>query len=118
MPMLPFYQQNLGAGLTWDPLTGWQYERLPLTPTGRWLVEVAIVADAISSANVTITSGSDTLAEDQVIGGGGTDGVYPDFDKPLLVDEAMSGDKLKVHVRETAAAGTVDIMGWIRVTPL
>lgn len=117
MPVLPFYTQNLAANTTYDPLTGWQYERLPVSPSGRWLVEVCYVASAISSANVTVTSGSDTLAEDQVVGGGGTDGVYPDFDKPILVDEAADGDKLKIHFRETAGAGTVDIMGWCRVTP-
>jgi len=114
MPMLKFYQQNLGSGETWLPLQGWQYEYLPFPA----LVEIAVVASAINSANMTITSGSDTLAEDQVIGGGGTDGVYPDNDKPDMEDIAAAGDRLKIAIRETAAAGTVDIMGWIRITRL
>lgn len=118
MPLLTFYQQNLGSGATYDPLTGWQYERLPMSPSGAWIVECAFVNSAISSANVTVTSGSDTLAEDQPIGGGGTDGVFPDFEKPMLTDIAQVGDKLKIHFRETAATGTGDVMGWIRVTPV
>ena len=118
MAFLQFYEQNVAAGATYEPLTGWNHERLPASPTGRWLVEISYIADAISSANVTVTSGSDTLAEDQIVSGGGTDGVIPDLDKPLLVDEALAGDKLKIRFRETAAAGTVDIMGWIRVTPV
>lgn len=118
MAFLQFHKQNLGSGATYEPLTGWNHERLPMSPSGRWLVEIAYIASAIASANVTVTSGSDTLAEDQIVGGGGTDGVIPDLDKPLLVDEALAGDKLKIKFRETAAAGTVDLMGWIRVTPV
>jgi len=118
MPFIAFHKQNLGSGATYDPLDGWNYERLPMSPSGRWLVEMNFNASAIASANVTVTSGSDTLAEDQIVGGGGTDGVIPDTDKPLLVDEAITGDKIKIHFRETAAAGTVDIQGWCRVTPL
>ena len=114
MPMLQFYQQNLGSGATYRPLDGWQYEYLPFPA----LVEIAIIASAASSANVTVTSGSDTLAENQPIGGGGTDGVYPDADKPIMEDIAAAGDRLKILVTETAAAGTVDIMGWIRITRL
>lgn len=114
MPMLQFYQQNLGSGATYLPLQGWTYEYLPWPA----LVELAVVASAINSANMTVTSGSDTLAEDQVIGGGGTDGVYPAFDQPQLEDIAAAGDRLKINIRETAGAGTVDIMGWIRITRL
>lgn len=114
MPMLKFYQQNLGSGETYLPLQGWQYEYLPWPA----LVEIAVVASAINSANMTVTSGSDTLAEDQVVGGGGTDGVYPDNDKPDMEDIAQAGDRLKINIRETAAAGTVDIMGWVRITRL
>ena len=114
MPMLKFYRQNLASGATYRPLDGWQYEYLPFPA----LVEIAVIASAIGSANMTITSGSDTLAEDQVVGGGGTDGVYPDNDKPDMEDLAAAGDRLKISIRETAAAGTVDIMGWIRITRL
>lgn len=118
MALLQFHKQNLGSGATYEPLSGWQYERLPSSPSGVWLVEMAFDASAIASANVTVTSGSDTLAEDQPVTGGGTDGVIPAFDQPMLVDEAMDGDKIKIRFRETAAAGTVDIQGWCRVTPI
>lgn len=114
MPTLKFYRQNLASGATYLPLQGWQYEYLPFPA----MVEIAVVASAINSANMTVTSGSDTLAEDQVVGGGGTDGVYPDNDKPDLEDIAAAGDRLKISIRETAGAGTVDIMGWVRITRL
>lgn len=114
MPMLQFYTQNLAANTTYDPLSGWQYEYLPWPA----LVEIAVVGSVVNAARMTVTSGSDTLAEEQVVGGGGTDGVYPDADKPMMEDIAQAGDRLKIHIRETAGAGAVDIMGWIRVTRL
>lgn len=113
MPLLTIHEQDLAALSTFEPLTGWQYERLPFPA----LVEIAQVADAIGLV-ATIFSGSDTLAEEQPISAGGTDGVLPDFDKPQLEDLAAMGDKLKIRIRETANVATTDYMGWVRVTQI
>lgn len=113
MPLFTFHEQNLAANSTYEPLTGWQYERLPFPA----LVEIAYLADAIGIV-ANVTSGSDTLAEEQPVSGGGTDGTLPDFDKPMLEDLAAAGDKLKIRFRETAGAATTDIMGWVRITQI
>lgn len=113
MPLFTFHEQNIAANGTFQPLTGWQYERLPFPA----LVEMAFVANATGMV-ATVTSGSDTLAEEQPVSGGGTDGTLPDFDKPQLEDIAAAGDKLKIRFRETAGVATTDLMGWVRVTQL
>ena len=113
MPFFSFHEQNVTASSTVEPLTGWQYERLPFPA----LVEIALIADEIGFV-ATITSGSDTLGEEAPVSAGGTDGVLPDQDKPQYEDVAAAGDKLKIKVRETQASGTGDLMGWVRVTRL
>lgn len=113
MPFFAFHSQNIAANATVTPLTGWQYERLPWPA----LVEIAYIATAIGLV-ATVYSGSDTLAEESPVSAGGTDGVLPDQDKPMLEDIAAAGDKIKISVRETAGAATNDLMGWVRVTRL
>lgn len=113
MPLFTFHDQNIGANATTRPMQddGWQYRRLPFPA----LVEFAIIATAIGLV-YTFYSGTDTLAEEQPVGAGGTDGVFPDFDKPQLEDIADEFDELKLIIRETAGAATNDAMGWVRVT--
>ncbi len=113
MPFFAIHSQNIAANGTIEPLTGWQYERLPWPA----LVEIALIADAIGLV-ATITSGSDTLGEESPVSAGGTDGVLPDQDKPQFEDTAAPGDKLKIRIRETAGVATTDLMGWVRVTRL
>lgn len=111
MPLFTFHTQNIAANGTSEPLTGWQFERLPFPA----LVEIAYIADATGLV-ATVTSGSDTLAEEQPVSGGGTDGTLPDFDKLQLEDIAAGGDKIKIRFRETSGVATTDVMGWVRVT--
>jgi len=113
MPLFTFHEQNVAAGATYEPLTGWQYERLPFPA----LVEIAFISDEIGFL-ANVYSGSDTLAEEQPLSAGGTDGVLPDFDKPMLEDLAAAGDKIKIRIRETQASGTGDVMGWVRITQI
>jgi hypothetical protein len=113
MPLFVFHDQNIAANGTTRPMQddGWQYRRLPFNA----LVEFAIVATAIGLV-YTFYSGTDTLAEEQPVPAGGTDGVPPDFDKPMLEDVAAQFDELKLIIRETAGVATNDAMGWVRVT--
>jgi len=111
MPMFNFSQAMTANG-TWDPLSGWQYEYLPFPA----LVEVAYNSTDVNVV-ATITSGSDTLAEESPCSGGGTAGVMPDSDKPILEDIAAAGDRLKIRFRETAG-GTPTVQGFIRLTQL
>lgn len=111
MPRFTFAAAMTANG-TAEPLSGWQYEYLPYPA----LVEIAIEA---SDANIvaTITSGSDTLAEESPVNKGTAAGTMPDADKPDCEDIAAAGDRLKIKLRETAG-GTPTYAGWIRVTPL
>ena len=113
MPLFTFAIVNIAANGTSEPLTGWQFERLPFPA----LVEIAYDASALGVV-ANVSSGSDTLAEEQPVSGGGTSGVLPDFDQPMLEDIAAAGDKLKIRFRETAGTATTDIQGWVRVTQL
>lgn len=113
MPLFTFHEQNVASGGTYEPLTGWQYERLPFPA----LVEIAYESNE-AGFQATVTSGSDTLAEEQPVSGGGTDGTLPAFDQPMLEDIAAAGDKLKIRFRETQASGTGDLMGWVRITQI
>lgn len=113
MPLFTFHQQNIAANATYEPLSGWQYEYLPFPA----LVEIAYIASATGMV-VSVSSGSDQLAEEQPVSGGGTDGTLPAFDQPMLEDLAAAGDRLKIRFRETAGAATTDVMGWVRVTQL
>ena len=112
MPLRTFSQAMTANG-TYEPLSGWQYEYLPYPA----MVEMAFNASAANQVVATVTSGSDTLAEEGPVTGGGTAGVLPDFDKPQLEDLAQAGDRLKIRFRETAGV-TPTVNGWVRITPL
>lgn len=101
---------NTAAGAaTFNPLTGWQFEYLPFPA----LVEIAFNS-TITGDTVVVTSGSDSLMEaGSPVPAGGTAGVIPDTDKPLLEDLAAAGDRLKIAFTHSAAGS---ITGWIRVT--
>lgn len=113
MPLFQFHDQNIAANATTRPLSddAWQYRRLPFHA----LVEMAIIATAIGLV-FSFFSGTDTLAQEQPVGAGGTDGVQPAFDQPMLEDLAAPFDELSLVIRETAGAATNDAMGWVRVT--
>lgn len=115
MPLFQFHNQNVTASSTIRPLSdnAWQYRRLPFAA----LVEAAVIADEIGFL-LTFYSGTDTLAEEQPLSAGGTDGVMPRFDQPQLEDLAAPFDELKMIIRETQATGTGDVMGWVRLTQL
>ncbi len=113
MPLFVFHDQNIGANATTRPMQddAWQYRRLPFAA----MVEAAIIATAIGLV-YTFYSGTDTLAQEQPVPAGGTDGVPPDFDKAMLEDIADPFDELSLIIRETAGAATNDAMGWVRIT--
>lgn len=115
MPLFQFHDQNIAANATTRPMQddGWQYRRLPWAA----FVEFAVIATAIGLV-YTFYSGTDTIAEEQPVSAGGTDGVMPDMDKPMGEDMAQPFDELKLIIRETAGAATNDAMGWVRVTRL
>ncbi|MEE8512907.1 MAG: hypothetical protein V3S36_09700 [Acidiferrobacterales bacterium] len=112
MPSFTF-SQDIIAGGTITPLTGWQYEYLP------WAAEVTVLARAegIDVVN-TYTSGSETIVEESPVQAGGTIGVIPSpLNTPVQGWLAAAGDRLKLTYRNTSA-GALFVDGIIEVTPL
>ncbi|MEE8512911.1 MAG: hypothetical protein V3S36_09720 [Acidiferrobacterales bacterium] len=112
MPSFTFSQDILAGG-TFLPLTGWQYEYLP------WPAEVTVLARAegIDVVN-TYTSGSETIVEESPVQAGGTIGVIPSpLNTPVQGWNAAAGDRLKLSYRNTSA-GALFVDGIIEVTPL
>ena len=115
MPVRNFYNGNIAANATVEPLTGWQYEYLPFPA----LIEIGMIHDgAANSLVATVTSGTDTLMEESPVNAGGTDGVFPTDEQLDLTDEAAPGDRLKIRARETGGVATTDLMTRVRITPL
>lgn len=114
MPVRNFYNANIAANATVEPLTGWQYEYLPWPA----IVEIGMIHDGAANGLVaTVTSGSDTLMEESPINAGGTDGVFPTDEQLDMVDEALAGDRLKIRARETGGVATTDLMVRVKLTP-
>lgn len=103
------WTSSVAAGDTYEPLSGWQHEYMPV----RAMVKILHNATAVGMV-VTITSGSETLVEEGPVGAGGTAGVLPPENtvEPIM-DEVMPGDRLKVRYRNTTG-GAVTVNGSLR----
>lgn len=102
----------LGANGVATPLSGSQYEFLPFPAR----VEFGICADA-TGVLATVASGPDILQEEGpvIVKAINVKPVYPDDFE--LDDEAASGDRLKVSVRDTSGAARV-VFTTVRITPI
>jgi hypothetical protein len=100
---------ELGA----NPLSGWQYERLP------WPAEVTVLQRATTTGvRSTLYAGSDTIAERSNVQAGGTAGTIPSpLNTTPIVFQAAAGDRLKL-VNDEVSAGTPTVDGTIIVEPL
>ena len=111
MPRLIF-SQALGAGGTAFPLNNWQYEYLPYPATCKIIARSTVATDLM-----TVTSGSETIQEESPVSAGGTAGQTPtDFNAPAVMWYGAYNDRLKIKLRNTGAASTVD--GYIDIQPL
>lgn len=111
MPVLS-WSQSVGAGETFAPLQGWQYEYIPFGGA------IRILHDATAAGIVaTVTSGSDTLQERSPLSAGGTAGVLPSsLDVPELTDLVAAGDRQKILYDNTTGAAIV-VNGFIEYQP-
>ena len=113
MPQLTFSKSLTANELGYNPLSGWQFERVP------WPAAVKLLTRA-SDVNVRITvySGSQTIQERSPVQGGGTLGTTPtDFTTTPATFIAAAGDRLKLAIDEVAG-GTPAIDGVIIAEPL
>lgn len=113
MPSFTFHNAMTANQLGYNPLSGWQFERVP------WPAAVKLMLAATDvNTRVTIYSGSQTIQERSPISGNGTTGVTPaELTNPPTVFVAAAGDRLKLAIDEVAG-GTPDVDGIIVVEPL
>jgi hypothetical protein len=102
MPRLNF-TQALVANTPVDVLSGWQYQYIPFGG-----VLNVCIRSTTATGKYTLSTGSETLGEQQPIPAGGTAGQTPTpFNSPVLQERVAAGDRLKLLLVDTGAA-TVD----------
>lgn len=119
MASFTFSQALTANQLGYNPLTGWQYERIPIA--GPWAGGAAVkllVRATTTGARITVYSGSQTVQERSPVQGGGTAGTTPaELNTTPITFLAAPGDKLKLAIDEVAA-GTPTVDGVVIIEPL
>ena len=101
------------TGLTFNPLTDWQYE----TPDFDGMVEIFSRATAVGLL-VTISSAGDTLQQESPVQAGGTAGTTPSrLNTEPIVGRAARFQKIRIGYRNPTG-GTITVDGQIVLTPL
>lgn len=112
MPSFPF-TQSVAAGGNFQPLIGWQYERVPAPGA----ITMHIDAGAVGML-ATFSAGSDTLVERSPVSANGTTGVLPTaFTAPTISDLVSAGDKLKLSI-DNPTGGAIVVNGFVDYTPV
>lgn len=117
MPNLTISQAMTANQQGYNPVTGWQYEFIPMA--WRKGAYVRIFARATTNgARVTVYSGSQTIQQRSPVQGGGTAGVTPTGFTTNPIDfVAAAGDRLILGFDEVlAGTPTLDIS--INVDPV
>jgi len=113
MPRLPFSQALTANQTGYNPLTSWDFERLPWGAACRLLVNCT---DA--NARITVRSGSQTIQQRAPVTAGGTAGVLPsELNVDPLVWIGSPGDKITLEIDEVAG-GTPTVNGVMQVEPM
>ncbi len=113
MPRLPFSNAMTANETGYNPLTSWDFERLPWAAACRLLVNGTDV-----NTRITVRSGSQTIQQRAPITAGGTAGVMPaELNVDPLVWIGSAGDKITLEIDEVAG-GTPTVNGIIQVEPL
>lgn len=118
MPSLTFSQAMTANQLGLNPLSGWQYEYVPVV--GAWAngaVVKLLLTSTTTGNRLTVYSGSQTIQERAPVQAGGTAGVIPsDLNTSPQTWVAMPGDRLKLSIDEVAG-GTPTIQGIVIIEP-
>jgi len=117
MPSCPFSRALTANQLGLNPLTDWQFERVPNSWVNGAQVGILLRATTVN-VRCTIYSGSQTIVQRAVVQAGGTAGVTPSpLNTPVFDFVGAPDDKLGILLDEVGgAAATVD--GIIQVEPL
>lgn len=117
MPSLNWNQALTANQLGYNPLSGWQFETIPMQYARGAAVKL-LVQSTDANTRITVTSGSQTIQERSFLPGGGTAGTLPnELNVSPIVFVAGPGDKLKLAIDEVAG-GTPTTMGTIVVEPM
>lgn len=114
MPNFPFSTVFTANQLGVNPLSGWQYEFVPLVPHSCKL----LLRSTTTGNRVTVYSGSETIQERSPVQAGGTAGTTPsELNTAPIIWLAAAGDRLKLAIDEVAG-GTPTVDGIIMIEPL
>jgi len=117
MPALPFSQALTANQLGFNPLSGWQFEYVPLAWARGAAVSVLVNATD-ANTRIQVSSGSQTIQERSPIQAGGTAGVTPaELNTSPTTFVAAPGDRLKLAIDEVAG-GTPTVNGLVRIEPM
>lgn len=113
MPTIQLATSVAASSVNDNVLSGSQYEFLPFDA----VVEFGLVGDAnAADLRVDVYSGQDALMENAQPSAQNRMPVYPDDFS--LTDVAAAGERLKVRVRNTSAAGARTLNTIVRITPV
>lgn len=117
MPSFPVSQALTANQTGFNPLTGWQFEFIPMAWRRGALVRIFARATTVG-VRLTVFSGSQTIQQRSPVQGGGTAGTTPTaFTTPPIEFRAMPGDRLILQADEVLA-GTPTLDAIINVDPV
>lgn len=117
MPAFAYSQALTASQQGFNPLTGWQYEFVPMAyPRGAYVR--ALIRATTNGVRVTIFSGSQNIVQRSPVQGGGTAGVTPTpLNTPVLEFKAAPGDRVIIS-HDEVLAGTPTVDGVVYIDPL
>lgn len=117
MPQLSFSQLFTANQLGVNPISGWQYEFIPMAYSRGAAVSL-LMRSTTTGNRVTVYAGGQTIQERSPVQAGGTIGVTPSpLNTTPLSFVASPGDRLKILLDEVAG-GTPTVDGLITIEPL
>lgn len=116
MPALPFSQALTANQLGFNPLSAWQFERVPTGWVNGAVVKLIVRATGVS-VRITVYSGSTTIQERSPVQGGGTAGTTPsELNTTPTLWIAQPDDRLKLSIDEVSGL-TPTVDGIIVIEP-
>lgn len=117
MPSFIFSQALTANQIGFNPLTGWQFQRVP--NAFRAGAYVAVLQRATTTGvRASIFSGSQNIQQRSPVQGGGTAGVTPSPLNTPVIDFQAAPDDLLSILDDEVAGGTPTVDGIITIEPL
>jgi len=117
MPSLPISQALTANQAGYNPVSGWQYEFVPMAYRKGAVVRIFARATT-AGVRLTVYSGSQTIQQRAPVQGGGTAGTTPTvFTTPPIEFHAAPGDRLITSFDEVLG-GTPTLDTVINIDPI